>query len=264
MMSNGDNSNVQSVGRAVSILEMLADGAGELGVTEIGRRLGVHKATASRLLSTLAGRGLVERNPATEKYRLGFGMIHLAGAAMAGMDIIREARPILEDLAERTQETVNLAVLDGDTVLHVDQITSTRSIVSASWVGRRTPLHCTSNGKVLLAFLDDESRERLLALPLEPLTKNSITDRDKLRAQLAQVRSRGYAQTIEELEEGLNAVAAPVRRGDGTVIAAVSVAGPAFRMRPVELPRIARMAQDAASALSRRMGFAERRHSVGR
>ncbi len=263
-MSNNTGSTVQSVGRAVGILEMLADGAGELGVTEVGRRLGVHKATASRLLSTLAGRGLVERNPATDKYRLGFGLIHLAGAALAGMDLIREARPILEDLTERTKETVNLAVLDGDRVLHIDQITSMRSIVSVSWVGRRTPYHCTSNGKVLLAFLDDAERDRLLSLPLEPRTRNTITDPERLRAQLVEVRARGYAQTIEELEEGLNAVAAPVRGGDGAVIAAVSVAGPAFRMRPMELPRVARMAQDAASAISRRMGYVERRQSVGR
>lgn len=262
-MRNASPTTVQSVGRALSILELLADGPYELGVTELGRRLGVHKATAYRLVSTLAERGLVERNPATDKYRLGFGMIHLAGAAMARLDMVQQARPILEELAERTRETVNLAVLDGDRVMHIDQIAGTRSVVTVSWVGRRTPYHCTSNGKVLLAFLGEAERERLLAAPLEPLTPNTIVDPEVLRAQLAEARARGYAHTIEELEEGLNAVAAPVRRADGEVVAAVSVAGPAFRMRPSELPRIARMTVDSARAISGRMGYVERRQSVG-
>lgn len=263
MRNDGNTTNVQSVARALSILEMLADGPGELGVTELGRRLGVHKATASRLVATLAERGLVERSPATDRYRLGFGLIHLAGAALAGLDLVQHARQILEDLAERTGETVNLAVLDGDRVLNIDQIAGTRSVVSVSWVGRRTPCHCTSNGKVLLAFLDEGELEPLLAPPLERLTPNTIVDPQRLRTQLAEVRARGYAQTVEELEEGLNAVAAPVHGANGGVVAAVSVSGPAFRLRPVELPRVARLVMDAAGAISRRVGYVERRQSVG-
>jgi IclR family acetate operon transcriptional repressor len=177
--------------------------------------------------------------------------------------VVGHARPFLQDLADRTHETVNLAVLDGDQVLNIDQIAGTRSVVSVSWVGHRTPYHCTSNGKVLMAHLDDPQLDRLLALPLEARTPRTITDPDRLRAQLEEVRARGWAQTIEELEEGLNAVAAPVRRADGVVVAAVSIAGPAFRMRPAELPRVARMARDAAAAVSRRLGYAERSQSVG-
>lgn len=101
-MRNAQGSSIQSVHRAVSILELLAQ-EGELGVTELGRRLGVHKATASRLVATLAGHGLVGRNPATDKCRLGIGLAHLAGAAMAGLDLVRQARPVLEELAERTE-----------------------------------------------------------------------------------------------------------------------------------------------------------------
>lgn len=262
-MSNDAAAGVRSVARAVTVLEILADGEGELGVSEVGRRLGVHKATASRLLATLADHRLVERNPATDKYRLGTGLLHLAGAVSAGLDVVRDARPVLADLAGRTRETVNLAVLDGDRVLHLDQVAGTRSVVVVNWVGRRLPLHCTSNGKVLLAFLPEAELERLLAGPLDPATGNTITDPHQLRAQLVEVRARGWAHTVEELEEGLNAVAAPVRRADGEVIAAVSVAGPAFRMRPGELLGMARITMDAAAAVSRRMGYAERRQSVG-
>ena len=120
-----DTGNLQSVRRAVSALEEISE-AGELGVSELGRRLGVHKATASRLVATLADRGLVERDPQTERYRLGFGLIRLAGAAMAGLDIVRVAHPVLEELAERTHETVNLGVLASDSVVYIDQVTGTR------------------------------------------------------------------------------------------------------------------------------------------
>ncbi|MEO8476210.1 MAG: IclR family transcriptional regulator [Actinomycetota bacterium] len=256
-----DGGNLQSVNRALRALELIAE-AGQLGVTELGRRLDVHKATASRLIATLAERGMVERDPITEKYRLGFGLIRLAGAAMASMDIVRIARPMLEDLADRTRETVNLGVLSGDAVVYIDQVTGTRSIVAVSWVGRRTPLHCTSNGKVLLANVGEAERARLLAHPLARETRSTVTDPATLASQLDEIRRRGYASTMEELEEGLNAVAAPVRRADGEVVAALSVSGPAFRMRPVDLPRVARLTMESAGAISRRMGYVERRRPV--
>lgn len=249
--------NLQSVRRALRALELISE-SGELGVTELGRKLGVHKATASRLIATLAERGFVERDPISEKFRLGFGLISLAGAAVGGNDLVRAARPILDDLAERTRETVNLGVLSGGSVVYVDQVTGTRSIVSVSWVGQRTPLHCTSNGKVLLAYATDAERDRLLRAPLPRLTPRTITDVKKLRAQLSEILVRGYSQTMEELEEGLNAVAAPVRGMGGDLIAALSVSGPAFRMRAVDLPRIGKLAADSALAVSKRLGFVDR------
>jgi DNA-binding IclR family transcriptional regulator len=258
---NGEGTAVQSVSRAVSILELLAD-EGELGVTELGRRLGVHKATASRLVSTLGGHGLVERNPATEKFRLGLGLMYLAGAAVAGVDLVHHARPILDELAERCRETVTLGVFDRDQVVYVDQVSSSRAIVSVNWVGRRTPLHCSASGKVLLACTGEPERERLLAGPLEVRTRATVADPEVLRRQLTEVLAKGYAQTLEELEDGLNAVAAPIRRADGEVVAALSVSGPAFRLPPIEVPRIARMTIDAANAVSRRLGFSERRRSL--
>lgn len=233
-------------------------------MTELGRRLGVHKATASRLAATLAERGLVERDPSTERYRLGFGLIRLAGAAMAGLDLVSTARPVVEDLAETTRETVTLGVRSGEDVVSIDQVTGTRSIVSVSWVGRRNPLHTTSTGKVFLAFMGDEERDGLLARPLERTTKRTVVDPAQLRTQLDEIRRRGYAQTLEELEEGLNAVAAPVIQADGEVVAALSVSGPAFRVRPVDLPRLGRVTIEAATTISRRLGHLDRRAASGR
>jgi DNA-binding IclR family transcriptional regulator len=153
---------------------------------------------------------------------------------------------------------VNLGVLSGDDVVYVDQASGARSIVSVSWVGRTTPLHCTAAGKVLVAFAGDADRARLLALPRSRETDRTIVDAGELEGQLMLVRSRGFAQTQEELEDGLNAVAAPIRRADGVTVAAVSVSGPAFRMRAIDLPRLGRITADAATAISRRLGFTGR------
>jgi len=252
--------SLQSVNRALTALELVAD-AGEIGVSELGRQLGVHKATASRLAAVLAERGLLERDPLTERYRIGFGLVRLAGAAMSGLDLVRLSRPILETLAERAREASNLGVRSGDDVVYVDQISGSRSIVTVSWVGRRTPMHCTSNGKVLLAFADDA--DRILAEPFPRFTEHTITDPDVLRHELEAVRKRGYAQALEELEEGLNAVAAPVRQADGRVIAALGVSGPAFRMHAVDVPRLGLLTAEAAQAVSRQLGYLDRGRVAG-
>src|ERR671937_359441 len=178
--------------------------------------------------------------------------VHNGAGAVQSVD---RALAILEHLAERTRETVNLAVLDGEGVLNVDQVAGTRAAVSVSWLGRRTPVHSTSNGKILLAFAPEVERERLLATRLERTTARTIVERAELRAELDEVRARGWAKTVEELEEGLNAVAAPVFGNGADVVAAVSVAGPAFRLRPGALPRTARLAVEAADEISRRMGY---------
>jgi IclR family transcriptional regulator, acetate operon repressor len=253
---------VQSVGRAIRILELVADHPGELGVSELGRRLGVHKATASRLVSTLAGRGLLERDPDTDKYRPGFGLVRLATTAVADLDLVRTARPVMQRLAEETQETVNLAVLDGREVVNIDQVAGSHAVVNVNWVGKRTPLHCTSNGKILLAHLPPADRDRILAGPLEVRTPRTIGDQDVLRTQLRQARRQGYAYTVEELEVGLNAVAAPVRGPGGSAVAAVSVAGPAYRVTTARIPELAGIVIRAGTEISRRMGHAERRESV--
>jgi len=257
-----EGGNLQSVRRALNALEIVAD-SGEIGVSDLGRKLGVHKATASRLAAALAERELLDRNPQNDRYRIGFGLVRLAGSAIAGLDIVREAHPLLESLAEQTKETTNLGVLSGDSVVYIDQVTGTRSVVAMSWVGRRTPLHCTSNGKILLAYGSQAERDRVLERRLDRFAPNTIVDAGVLRSQLDEIRRRGYAQTIEELEEGLNAVAAPVRRADGQVTAALSVSGPAFRMRGIDLPRMARLAMDAADAISHRLGYVERTRSAG-
>ena len=245
---------VQSLDRALEILRLLGSEP-EMRVTDLARRLEVHKSTVFRLLSTLQEHGLVEQNPTTERYRLGYGLVRLAGAVVAELDLARVSRSVLEQLAFRTGETVNLAILQGDQVVNIDQIAAPNLVVNVNWVGKQTPLHATSNGKVLLAHLAEEERRRLLSRPLPRLTPRTITDPRILEKQLRRVLTDGYAFTLEELELGLNAVAAPVHVADGRVQAAVSVAGPSYRVTPQRLTELGEMTKDAGAAISRRMGY---------
>ena len=244
---------VQSVDRALSILEVLAE-RGWLSVNDIAEHLEIHKSTASRLLSTLAQRGFAEQETARGRYRLGFGVVHLASAVMGELDLARLAQPICERLSQQTQETVNVAVLEGSEVVNIAQVIGSSSVVSVNWLGRRNPLHCTSTGKVLLASLPDPEQTRLLAGTLERLTDHTVTDPARLQKQLHKVREVGYAVTEEELELGLNAVAAPVRSFGGHVVAALSVAGPSYRLTQAHLSEIVARTQDAARQLSEQLG----------
>lgn len=219
---------VQSVDRAVTILELLAH-QGMLGVTDLARELAVHKSTASRLVGALERRGLVEQVEERGKYRLGPGVLRLAGATTARLDLVQEARPICKHLAAETGETVNIAVLATNTALYIDQVSGTPA--NWDWVGQHIPLHATSNGKVLVSELPS-AEVRTLVRALTPYTEHTITSLAELRRQLDGVRTNGYALARDELDSGLTAVAAPIRNAHGEIVASVSVSGPTFRMAP--------------------------------
>jgi DNA-binding IclR family transcriptional regulator len=246
---------IQSVQRAVTLLKAFESGPSELGVSELSRKAQLHKSTASRLLATLEREGLLERVPGTEKYRLGFLLVRLAGQVAHFGDVRQAARPELIALAEHSRETVHLAVIDGAEVINVDQVAGPHIVGLSNWIGRKTPLHCAANGKALLAFQPAATIERVLAGPLPRFTERTITDPAWLRAELEEVRRRGYAVALGEIEEGLNAVAAPVRDADGQVVAAVSVSGPAYRVLAKQVAELGALTVEAADKISARMGY---------
>jgi len=252
--SRETESPVQSVDRAVTILELLAR-RGEAGVTEIAAELGVHKSTAFRLVAALEMRGLVEQPGERGKYRLGLGLVRLAGAATARLDLSQQSRPICERLAAEVAETINIAILDDDAAVNIDQVLGPSAVTTHNWVGQRTALHATSSGKVLLAHLSEAALERRLAEPLTSYTARTITDPRQLRGQLENVRAEGYACTIEELETGLNAVAAPLFAYHGQVVAAVSASGPSYRLSELRILEVATAVQRAAQEISARLGY---------
>lgn len=250
----GSGGGVQSVDRAISIMEILSQ-RGEAGVTELATEIDVHKSTAFRLLGALESRGLVEQAEERGKYRLGFGVVRLAGSVAARMDITREGRPICRRLAEEIGETVNIAVLRSHYAVSLDQVRGPSAVTAHNWVGQLTPLHATSSGKVLLAHLDAARRAELLRTTgLEAFTPNTVTSREALERELAEVLKRGYSITLEELEIGLNAMAAPVRSFQGEVVAAVSASGPAYRFSERRMHELAPILIAGAAELSRHLG----------
>ncbi|MDQ3663716.1 MAG: IclR family transcriptional regulator, partial [Actinomycetota bacterium] len=161
LAEGGTTTTVQSVDRAVSVLEILAH-AGDAGVTEIAGELGVHKSTAFRLVAALERRGLVEQDGDRGKYRLGVGILRLAGATTARLDLVQESRALLRALAAQTGETVNLTVQSEGAALYVDQVAGSSALQSHNWVGQRIPLHATANGKVLLSGMTDAEAAKLV------------------------------------------------------------------------------------------------------
>ncbi len=247
---------VQSVDRALRILEILAR-SGESGVTEIAAALEVHKSTAFRLVATLEQHGLVEQVEGRGKYRLGVGLLRLAGATSARLDVVQEARPLCKQLAAATGETVNLATLSGHSALYLDQVAGPSALQPHNWVGQHIPLHATSNGKVLMAWLsDDDLRELLGRLP--SFTDTTITSKGKLKKELESVRESGYAVAVDELEVGLTAIAAPVRNAHGDVICSMSLSGPTFRLPPERVAEVVPLLVEAADELSHRLGWGVR------
>ncbi len=249
-----DGNAVRSVDRAASLLLALGDSQGEAGVTELARRLGLHKSTASRLLATLERRGLVEQDDETGKYRLGLVVIRLAERAEKTLDLRSIAMPELERLARLTHETTGLGVLDGDQLLTVAQADGPNLIAVGDWTGRSTPLHCVASGKVLLAALAEREVMRIVKRGPATFTERTIVQLEPLLAELVRARRRGYATAIGEYELGLNAVAAPVHDARGRVVAAVDIWGPAFRLTPRRIPELAAQAREAAAAISVRLG----------
>lgn len=251
----GENAGgVQSVDRAVSVLEILAQ-RGEAGVSEVAADIGVHKSTAFRLLAALEERELVEQTQERGKYRLGFGILRLANAVPGQLDVTQQSRGICEQLAAQLGETVNIAVRRSHFVVNIDQARGPSTVATHNWVGELTPLHATSSGKVLLAYMTPDERCNMLeSSGLVKLTPHTITSQRELEAQFEAAARDGYAFSIEELEEGLTAVAAPVRDHTGSVIAALSVSGPVYRFTQERMREVVSDVVAAAAAIGHRMG----------
>ena len=242
---------VRSVERAIAILDLLAQGEWRTGA-EVARGLHVHRSTALRLLATLERHALVERDQRTARYRLGRRLPQLASVVSGEFDLRYVARPVCEQVAGATGETATFELLIGDDIVPIEQATASTSVVTVNWLGRRYPVHCTASGKAILAFSPQAVRERVLSGDLERVTSRTITDRAELEAQLEGARQSGVARTHEELELGLDAIAAPVFGAEGEVVAALDVSGPSHRLGRPDLDRLT---IEGAADLSRRLGF---------
>jgi len=228
MIDKAPPQGAQAALRALRLLKLFTPATPELKLAELSELAGLNKTTTHRLLQALHSESMLDRNPADGAYRLGPALMAMGVQALASNDLRLRARPLLNRLARDTGETATLEVPVDDTMLILDEVTGSHFVGAGGNVGTRWPMHATSTGKALIAF-DEHGVERL-GEQLTSLTSQTITERNQLEEQLREIRGRGFAETVDELEDGFSGVAAVVRGGMGQVLGALSVCGPTQRL----------------------------------
>ncbi|GAA3992280.1 IclR family transcriptional regulator [Streptomyces plumbiresistens] len=249
LATEGASGKVQSLERAIILLEATADSAPDGDTaSNLAARCGLNRATAWRLLSTLEQHGLVERSPVTNRYTIGFAVARMASTA--GFDgLIRRAHVTLRRVSEQTGETANLAVVQQLGLTYIDEV-KPPVVLAAQWLGRQVPMHATSTGKALLAWLPEQEAQSLLDGPLDAYTDTTITDRARLRAELERTRERGYSVCVGEMERNLYGVSAPVLGGRGRPFAVVSIWGPQDRVPESRFAALGPLVRAAAEEIA--------------
>lgn len=247
---------VQVADRLFQILDLLGESKGEMGATDLATRLSLHKSTVHRLLMTLERHRFVEKNHTNAKYRLGWRLFELGTLAVSRLDLYSLARPYLEALVKKTCETAHLGIMSSGELISIVSVEADRSLRLPTTVGRRSPLYCTSQGKAILAFSPEAvASEIIRSTEMKAFTRNTITKPARLREELERIRKCGYAIDKEELEEDLRCIGAPVFNHAGEVIAALSIAGPTYRVGGVQFPKLIEAVVLASRQLSAALGF---------
>jgi len=247
---------LKALDKSLAILEILSQENSPLSIAELSERLGIYPSTIHRILDTLRYWGYVEQDSHTQRYQLGLKVLELGMTKLQGMELIKEATSYLKELQNQSNETVHLAILEEGEVLYIDKEESSQSIRMVSRVGRRVPAHCTALGKVLLAYLDEEEQEKVLnEKGLSPFTENTITNKKKLREELSKVREQGFAEDRGEHQKDVRCLAVPIKDHRGTVIAAVSLSAPAFRMNASKKKKLKKTLIQAGEDISKRLGY---------
>ena len=244
-----------TVAKAIGIVDILAS-RGETGISlaELSVLIEMPKSSTHRYLATLQELGLAERKD-SDRYCLGTKVIELAGSFLTKSDLRNESQAIMEELAEKTGETVHLAVPSGTEVVYIAKIESRYALTMSSHIGSRQPMYCTSLGKAILAFSKPKLVRSILAGELQARTSHTITTIEALRAELATVRSQGFALDKEENELGICCVGAPVLDYSSTAIAAISISGPCERITPDRAVELGHLLWESTQRISRRWGF---------
>jgi IclR family KDG regulon transcriptional repressor len=253
---------VQSVERTFDIIEALSHEKDGLGLTDIGKKVGLHKSTVFRLLSSLAEKGYIDKNPKTANYRLSLKFIELSSTFLNNLELKTEALPFLKKLASLTTQAVYFAILDDWEVIYIEKVETFESIRKYDIIGKRAPSYCTALGKALLSGLsEDEIRERFQGIPLTSFTPNTITTLDRLIREVDLIRARGWSEDDEEYEEGVRCIASPIYDYRNSVIAAISTSGPKNIISKDKTKEISQYVVDAARDISKRMGYLPNRNT---
>ena len=249
------HSDVPALRKGLAVLEVLL-AAETLSMIEVQRRAGLNKTMAFRILRTLVETGYVAHDPEARRYSLGLRLLEFSSAVTSRLDIVTVSQPLITDLWEAFDETVNLGLLRDQRIAYVAMIESRQGLRMSARAGSRDPLHSTSLGKAILAFLPDPRRDSLIAssLPLARITPKTITEQPALLDELELTRARGYAIDDEENETGAICVGAPILNGDGEAFAGLSISGPVSRIDRRQVELFAARLIAACGDISRRMG----------
>lgn len=249
---------LKSLRKAIRVLECFSLQEPRLPLTDIARKVGLPLSTAHRILTTLRTVGIVEQEGDRDLYRLGLKLLELGSMVLANLEVHREALPCIEELVRETGETVHLGVFDGSQVVSIEKMDSPHGLASNITIGKGAPAYCTGVGKALLAHQPDSAVEHICRLGLAKHTRQTITDPQRLRRELAQVRAQGYAVDNMEHQPDVRCVAVPIRDHSGRVVASLSVSGPATRIPKDRISTLAVRVREVAAKLSTRLGYAGR------
>lgn len=246
---------VKSIIKAVDILELLSK-EHELGITEVSKLLSLDKSTVFRIITTLREKGMVDQNPRTQKYHNSLKLFELGNRIVEDLGLRRIAQPIIKELAEKTGETVNLAILDGNSILYIDKIESSATIKVDLPIGKRLPAFCTGLGKAMLAHVSNEKLNKVLeTTDLHRYTVKTHLNKEEFLNELEEIRVRGYSFDDEEYVEGLKCIAAPILDFKGEALAAISVAIPSYRYEKFVNDSFIDLVVSESILLSRMFGY---------
>lgn len=257
--SPDDKSRIQSFGKMMDILGSFTTVDRALSLAQVAQSAGLPRATAHRMLTALREIGFIQQEARSGLYGLGIRLFELGNLALANMDLLREAKPFMDRLSRLAGETVHLGVFDGYNVIVVereepqDRVPAARNLSGTE----SAPAYCTSVGKAVLAFQGSEVIDRIAAAGMKPFTANTLTTVEALKADLADIRQRGYSIDNSEHQIWVRCVAAPIRNAGGQVFAAVSVTGPADRMTPERTEQLSPLVVQTADSISRHLGYVE-------
>jgi IclR family transcriptional regulator, KDG regulon repressor len=249
---SADRGKLLSVARSARLLKTFYEQQAEIGITNLAKRLGVAKSTV--MAASLISEGLLEQNPANGKYRLGIALFRLGSLVRSRMLVSSKAQPLLRNLREKFNETVDLVVLDGSEIMYVQNMESSHTVRMRSDIGARKPAYCTAEGRAILAFQTADVVERILRDGLMPRTPQTVTDPEMLQKILDRVRVHGCAIDDEECDAGFRCIAAPLHNGAGKVVAAIGLGGPVARFSKHAVDAFVPHVVETAAAISMRLG----------
>jgi DNA-binding IclR family transcriptional regulator len=251
--SEGKYFFIRSFAKGMNVLELLSDNEA-LTVTQVAKLMSINRASSHRFLSTLKELGYADKDDSS-RYFLTSKVIALGMKVLDRFEIRKIARPFLQELSAKFNETINLGYFDGEEVLTIDKIDSTEILRMDAGIGGGEPAYCTSLGKAILAFLPDmQLQEYLQAVEITPFTPNTVVSKDKLMQELMQIKENGYSIDDEELSGGLRCVGAPLFNHRGQALYAISLSGPSIRMGSKRIEEMQRALKKICQNLSGKMG----------